>query len=260
MDQLVDERFLGSLASDLAAADSGLDFIYHALDRVREQAGLDDAVAVIDVDGVDRQIFRSGRRPVQGFVIPGVIEHAVAGVYADPANLDVHIADAVANMCSVAFRLDLATHDASHDGLTGLYNRRTFDILLAQAVSRSQRYGWAFALVLLDLDGFKRINDRLGHEVGDQVLRVLGNELRQSLRAGDVAARVGGDEFALLLANGGPEMASSLVDRVEATVNDVLVDASVGFSAGVAVAPDEASDVGAIYRLADSRLYASKAR
>ncbi|MDQ1403995.1 MAG: hypothetical protein QOG03_2311 [Actinomycetota bacterium] len=260
MNQLVDERFLGSLANDLAAAASGIEFIYHALDRVREQAGLDDAVVVIEVDGLQRQIFRAGRRAVQGFSIPEVIEHAVAGVYADPANLEGTIADAVASMCTVAFRLDLRGHDASHDALTGLYNRRTFDILLAQAMSRSQRYGWAFALVLLDLDGFKRVNDLLGHEAGDQVLRVLGTELRQSLRAGDVAARVGGDEFGLLLANGGPEMASALVDRVQATVNHALVDVSVGFSAGVAVAPDEAADVGSIYRLADARLYESKGR
>jgi GGDEF domain-containing protein len=75
-----------------------------------------------------------------------------------------------------------------------------------------------------------------------------------------MAARIGGDEFALLLANGGPEMASALVDRVEATVNGALDGVDVGFSAGVAVAPDEGSEVGALYRLADSRLYASKAK
>src|SRR5439155_21319787 len=78
-------------------------------------------------------------------------------------------------------------------------NRRCFEAMLAQAAHGSRRYGWSFALVLLDLDGFKLLNDRLGHDAGDAVLRAIGNEMRRALRQGDVAARIGGDEFALIL-------------------------------------------------------------
>jgi diguanylate cyclase (GGDEF)-like protein len=130
--------------------------------------------------------------------------------------------------------------------------------MLQQAVSRSLRYGWPFALMVLDLNSFKSVNDRLGHAAGDGTLRVVGVELRHSLRAGDIAARIGGDEFALILANGGPELLRPLLDRLEQAVNDAVPGAHVSFSAGLASFPEEADNLEALSRLADQRLYESK--
>jgi diguanylate cyclase (GGDEF)-like protein len=258
MGQVVDERFLGSLAAELARTESGLEFVYRALERVTQALDIEDAVVVIDAEDAGRQIFRHGRRPVQGFPIGEVVEHAVAGLYTHPNAVPPDVADGVANLCAVALRLDMLRHDASRDPLTGLYNRRSFDAMLEQFVARSARYGWPFALGLLDLDGFKAVNDGLGHDGGDSVLRLIGSELRGSLRAGDFAARVGGDEFAVLMANGTTELVTTVVDRLSTAVNDALSDVAVGFSTGVAVGPVDGADAATLYRVADERLYRAK--
>ena len=118
------------------------------------------------------------------------------------------------------------------------------------------RYGWSFGLVLLDLDGFKAINDRIGHQGGDAVLRQVGEQLRHGLRAGDIAARVGGDEFALLLHIDGPNSIEAILDRLHGHQGD---SGDITWTAGLAMCPDEASTVDDLYRVADQRLYESKA-
>src|SRR5436190_552122 len=114
------------------------------------------------------------------------------------------LAAAPSGVSFIASCLDRLHYESLHDPLTGLYNRRGFDEHLGAAISRSLRYGWSFGLVILDLDGFKAINDRLGHQGGDAVLRAVGERLRHGMRGGDIAARVGGDEFALLIHIDGP--------------------------------------------------------
>lgn len=246
-----------ALAAELASAPSGVSFIYRALDRVAHDHRCDDVVLVLEDASAGRQVFRNRRRPP--WEAPGIDPRDVApGLYGDGRPLDPGVATTVSRLCAVAFRMDLLRHDASHDGLTGLLNRRSFDELLVQSASRSVRYGWPFALVLIDIDRFKALNDRLGHEGGDQVLRAVGAELRQSLRAGDVAARLGGDEFALILAKGDSNLVTALVRRLEAAVRDAVAGAEIGFSAGVALAPHEATDSVELYRLADRRLYEAK--
>src|SRR5688500_7906469 len=88
---------------------------------------------------------------------------------------------------------------ATHDGLTGLANRTLFNELLANAIERQRRYGGCFAILFLDLDRFKTINDSLGHEGGDQLLKEMATRLRTYVRASDVLARFGGDEFVVLV-------------------------------------------------------------
>lgn len=248
---------IDALATDLATAASGVAFIYRALDRVASWGEWQDVVLVLTEASAGRQVFRSRRRPP--WEAPDLdARTAEPGLYGDGSPVEPSLAATVSRLCTVALRMDLLRHDASHDSLTGLLNRRSFDELLVQSASRSVRYGWPFALVLIDIDRFKAVNDRLGHEGGDRILRAVGAELRQSLRAGDVAARLGGDEFALILAKGDASLVDALVRRLQAAVHDTLEGEEMGFSAGVALAPVEATDVTELYRLADRRLYEAK--
>ena len=250
------EAGLDALALELATASSGIAFVYRALDRLAAVGNWLDVVLVVDEPALGRQAFRSRRQPPWEAAVD--LSQASPGIYADGRPVDAAVASTALRLCSVALRMDLLRHDASHDSLTGLLNRRSFDELLVQSASRSVRYGWPFALVLIDIDHFKALNDRLGHEGGDRMLRAVGNELRQSLRAGDVAARLGGDEFALILAKGDGALVTALVRRLQAAVKVALEGEEMGFSAGVALAPQEATDPGELSRLADQRLYEAK--
>lgn len=251
---------LSTLAAALADADSGLGFVYDLLDRLVEAEGWNDAAVVLDDATLGRQVFRAGRRPVSEWPLRPLIELA-PGLHSIPDHGDDELDDVVTNLSAIALQLELLRHDASHDALTGLLNRRSFDDLLAQASSRSQRYGWSFALALLDLDKFKVINDRHGHDGGDRVLRAIGSALRHTLRTGDIAARVGGDEFALILANSQSDSVDTIVARLRSALGGILhagQSGQPGFSVGVALSPQEATDVEELYRLADERLYQSK--
>ena len=252
-------NLLVTLAAELADAPSGVAFVYRALQRLAEGQDWHDLVLVIDEPTIGRQVFRAGRgAPWEGDV--RLVRDLLPGLYADGVPLRQSLTDTLTDLCSVALRIDLFRHDASHDSLTGLLNRRSFDELLVQSTSRSVRYGWPFALVLIDVDRFKALNDRMGHEGGDRLLRAVGAELRRSLRAGDVAARMGGDEFALILAKGDGELVIALLQRLESAVRDALQGETTSFSAGLAMAPLDATDTTELYRLADRRLYEAKRR
>ena len=105
-------------------------------------------------------------------------------------------------------------HLADHDALTGLYNRQRFGSELARIVDESHRYNRAFALLALDLDGFKLVNDTFGHPVGDELITRIGGLLRQSVRDTDIIARVGGDEFAIILHEAGEAQAITVAEKV----------------------------------------------
>jgi diguanylate cyclase (GGDEF)-like protein len=254
----VGEVIVAKLLADLAGTTSGVEFVYRALDTLVDRFELRDAVLALDDPTIGRQVFRAGRLPVGGTRLGDPLLSR-PGLRVDPDVVGARVADAVTHLCQVALQLDLRRHDASHDALTGLFNRRSFDALLEQSASRSARYGWPFALALMDIDRFKSLNDRRGHGEGDRILRLVGAQLRGSLRGGDTAARVGGDEFAMILSNGGPEVVDRLLRRLRVAVGRDL-DAGVGFSAGVALAPDDATDPQSLFRLADARLYDAKAR
>jgi diguanylate cyclase (GGDEF)-like protein len=141
---------------------------------------------------------------------------------------------------------------ADHDPLTRLLNRRAFVDRLESEVARATRYGHSFGLVLCDLDGFKELNDRFGHPAGDTALQLFATTLRNSLRRGDEAFRIGGDEFALLLAAATEEAASEVVARVSHELTDLPA------SFGVAACPADAQDGASLFRLADAALYEAK--
>ncbi len=148
---------------------------------------------------------------------------------------------------------------AATDHLTGLANHRTFQERLAQEVVRASRHGRRFSLVLLDLDHFKRVNDDLGHQMGDKVLREAARRLDSLSRAGDLMARIGGDEFAWLMPESSGAEAWKAADRARAAINTEPFD-EVGhltISAGVCDL-DQAREQGELFRLADGALYWAK--
>jgi diguanylate cyclase (GGDEF)-like protein len=142
---------------------------------------------------------------------------------------------------------ELARHQAGHDVLTGLPNRMLFMDRLSQAVARSERRQDRFALLYIDLDGFKPINDRYGHPAGDQTLRRIAERLDQGVRKSDTCARVGGDEFAIIM-DGAPEgeaqrLGEKLCDLMRQPVELDLegvgrVPVQVGASIGIALFPE----------------------
>jgi diguanylate cyclase (GGDEF)-like protein len=158
---------------------------------------------------------------------------------------------------------------ASRDGLTGLANRHAFDTAIEQYVERSVHSGRDCTLILLDLDHFKRINDRYGHPAGDAALKavasVIEEELRLHVRGTDhpLAARYGGEELAVLLPHVGLNGGLRVAERIRARVADTVVstdtgDLQVTLSAGVAVAPAQATSPAQLIRAADRALYRAK--
>jgi diguanylate cyclase (GGDEF)-like protein len=148
---------------------------------------------------------------------------------------------------------------ADHDPLTRVGNRRAFTRRLAEEVHRTARYGQRFALVVLDVDGFKALNDRHGHLVGDVALEAIGDVLRETLRRSDCAFRLGGDEFALILEDAGVAEATYAVERIGDGIAavDAGDDHHLRASFGVALG-DGTPDPEALLRAADAAMYEAK--
>jgi diguanylate cyclase (GGDEF)-like protein len=250
---------LAELASDLQAAESGLGFVYHCLDRLVAEGRLRDAVIVIDRPPLGRQAFRAGRRALEGGWAEEIALGGPVGLHTDPPIDDAGL-EAAAALVAIALRLDNLRYDSLHDPLTSLYNRRSFDDQLLQAVSRARRYEAPFTLVAIDLDLFKAVNDQYGHAGGDDVLRAVGSAMRQALRQSDVAARTGGDEFALILPGGDAGVVPPLIERLREGVRALDRDLPVDFSVGIASCPADVDTVESLTKLADERLYEDKAR
>jgi diguanylate cyclase (GGDEF)-like protein/PAS domain S-box-containing protein len=154
-------------------------------------------------------------------------------------------------------------HRALHDSLTDLANRSLFGDRLAHGIRRLDRHDRALALLFLDLDGFKPVNDELGHAAGDAVLKEVANRLRNEARAGDTVARLGGDEFAVLAEDlEGPDEARAVAERLLAAIGAPIdvggQSVTVGASIGVAVAQDARADPETMLRNADLAMYAAK--
>ena len=157
-------------------------------------------------------------------------------------------------------QIDRLRADADLDSLTGLANRRRFRVALAREVERWRRYRVPCALLMLDIDHLKHINDQFGHPMGDAVIRHIAQTLKEVLRDNDTAARLGGEEFALLLAGVDLQKAAIAAERLRTVLSGRRVEGvgTVTVSMGVASCPESATSERTLYSASDSALYVSK--
>jgi diguanylate cyclase (GGDEF)-like protein len=155
-------------------------------------------------------------------------------------------------------------HNAATDPLTGLNNRRIFEEHMRREINRASRYGSSFALLSIDLRRFKSVNDSFGHAAGDEILRSVGRASLETIRASDIACRVGGDEFAILLPRAQRASAEMLGERIarrfEEYARTVAPATTVGVDYGIALYPEDGDDSISLFAAADKTLYTRKQR
>lgn len=203
--------------------------------------------------------------------VPLIVEDRVVGVLSIQSRRDHAYDDHLLSvLTTIAQQAAVALENARHyamatvDSLTGLFLRDYFFRRLEEEYSRAARYGGAFAVLMLDLDAFKTINDRHGHLAGDRYLRALGQTIRTRLRAADLACRYGGDEFCLLLPETDLEGARPIAERLRAAIGALTADIGGGtvrstVSIGLAAYPDhDTGDLKALLLRADQALYQAK--
>jgi diguanylate cyclase (GGDEF)-like protein/PAS domain S-box-containing protein len=178
---------------------------------------------------------------------------------------DRHIRGVVFNARDITERVRLEeqlTRQAFHDGLTGMANRALFRDRLDQALARSERSYGVLAVLLIDLDGFKQVNDSLGHDAGDQLLKIVADRFDSELRPSDTLARLGGDEFAVLIDGAHEAQASAVARRLLSALGAPVWIAgrelSIGASIGVALHPGGQARSEDLLRHADVAMYAAK--
>jgi diguanylate cyclase (GGDEF)-like protein len=147
------------------------------------------------------------------------------------------------------------------DVLTQLYNRRAFAEMAEAEIERVARYGGRFTVAYLDLDDFKQINDRFGHETGDRVLVQTAQAIRKSLRVNDIVARLGGDEFIVLLPQTEPSDAEAVLRKLETQLSDVMKQGQwpVTVSIGAATFEKPPASVKQMVEVVDGLMYSAKA-
>lgn len=160
-------------------------------------------------------------------------------------------------------RVRIAEREANTDYLTGIFNRRSFERALREAFEEYKKRRASFSLVLIDLDNFKQINDNFGHSIGDIVLRQVAHLLRKNLRARDILARWGGDEFAVLIPGVDKEQASKIAERLKNLVENMNLilegqRVQLSFSYGVVQMEDRFSSIEELLEEADRELYKQK--
>jgi diguanylate cyclase (GGDEF)-like protein len=174
------------------------------------------------------------------------------------------LADQAAVAISNASLHQIVSVQAYTDTVSGLPNRRALDDRLEQEVYDAKRSGYTFAVIMMDLDGFKEVNDTYGHAIGDQVLHMISNCLATLLRSTDFLVRYGGDEFTLILSKTDPPAARLVMEKILENVKEFSFDAPsgnpirLGFSAGIAFFPVNARTPAELLHASDDALYQAK--
>jgi diguanylate cyclase (GGDEF)-like protein len=179
--------------------------------------------------------------------------------FALPDELDLLI-ERTQQLVLLRQKMDRLRADADLDSLTGLANRRRFRVALARELERWRRYRSPCALLMLDIDHLKAVNDKFGHPVGDMVIRQIAQTLKEVSRDNDTAARLGGEEFALLLAGVELHRAIAAAERLRTVLSSKRVEGvgTVTVSIGVAACPENATSERMLYSASDGALYVSK--
>ncbi|WP_342132122.1 GGDEF domain-containing protein [Hydrogenophaga sp. OTU3427] len=189
------------------------------------------------------------QHPVMGIVFLLLLTHNLAWICGMSLAVNLRVQERLQKM-------------ALNDPLTGLANRRQLDAFASQALRRAERRGEHMAVVVLDLDGFKALNDRHGHAAGDGVLREVAKRAQNATRSTDLVARLGGDEFVVMLEGESREALDQAVNRLKRELRRTpLFDGPptpVGFSMGVATFPEDGAHLVALLREADARMYGQK--
>jgi two-component system cell cycle response regulator len=189
-------------------------------------------------------------------------ELGALGYLTDPTDLDLLRARA-RTLLEFKQYLDSCQEEAFTDHLTGLANRRRFERQLEREVARTRRYGHPFCLLLIDVDDFKTVNDEHGHEAGDEALRRVANVIQSGTRGIDTGARIGGDEFAVILPETGLTRGLEVAERLCAAIRSLNVEqveraGRITASIGVAELPSCASAGAELSAAADAALYDAK--
>ncbi|MGB2694741.1 MAG: GGDEF domain-containing protein [Dehalococcoidia bacterium] len=204
-------------------------------------------------------------RTQQVVEVAGIVLIACAGLalaqYVRSRNIQVeraysaHLEELSQRLRSLAYR----------DSLTDLYNHRFFHEQLSHELERANRYNASISVILMDLDHFKEVNDTYGHLMGDKLLAFIGQIINDQVRGADIAARYGGDEFAIILPDTSREAAEATARKLAKAIatgrtyaGSLSESLPLSTSYGVATAPDEARSVSELMQVADERLYAAK--
>jgi len=178
---------------------------------------------------------------------------------------DLESLESVADICATAIQnahyVERVKQLAYLDGLTGIFNRRFFELRIIEEIERARRYGTGMAVIMADIDQFKRLNDEFGHVLGDEVLRQVSSLFNQQLRKIDVVCRYGGEEFGILLTQTNAQHAMNIAEKLRKIVAAWQfpgVPRTVTISAGTAAFPDQGITRDELVRAADSGLYAAK--
>jgi diguanylate cyclase (GGDEF)-like protein len=178
---------------------------------------------------------------------------------------DLQSLESVADICATAIQnahyVERVKQLAYLDGLTGIFNRRFFELRILEEIDRAQRYGTGMAVIMADIDQFKRLNDEFGHVLGDEVLRQVSSLFHQQVRKIDVVCRYGGEEFGILLTQTSAQHAMNIAEKLRKMVAGWQfpgVPRTVTISAGAAAFPDQGTTRDELVKAADAALYAAK--
>jgi diguanylate cyclase (GGDEF)-like protein len=227
-----------------------------------ERADLDPTVAIVEGTEMEPESFVSVPLVVGDRVVAALNVYRI-GVGKEFSAAEVAQIERFATMAALAFesarQRDTLREQARTDGLTGLLNHRACHERLGEEILRAAALDRPLSVVVVDLDHFKTVNDAYGHAEGDKVLVAAAEKLRSAVREDDVVARLGGEEFALILPGVDGKQAAEAAERARAAVAEVAVGGRfLSCSAGVASYPDDERDAGRLLELADGALYWAK--